>query len=57
MRELSSRLLAVQARIASAAASAGRPAAAVRLLAVSKTRPAEDVRALYAAGQRAFGEN
>jgi hypothetical protein len=29
----------------------------VRLLAVSKTRPAEDIRALYAAGQRAFGEN
>ena len=57
MRELSSRLLAVQARIASAAANAGRPADAVRLLAVSKTRPAQDVRALYAAGQRAFGEN
>jgi hypothetical protein len=57
MRELSSRLLAVQARIASAAANAGRRAGAVRLLAVSKTRPAEDVRALYAAGQRAFGEN
>jgi pyridoxal phosphate enzyme (YggS family) len=57
MCELSSRLPAVLARIASAAAAAGRPADAVRLLAVSKTRPAEDIRALYAAGQRAFGEN
>lgn len=29
----------------------------VQLLAVSKTRPAEDVQALYKAGQRDFGEN
>ena len=29
----------------------------MRLLAVSKTRPAADVRALFEAGQRAFGEN
>ena len=57
MRELSSRLRAVKDRIASAAESAGRPADAVRLLAVSKTRPAADVRARYAAGQGAFGEN
>jgi hypothetical protein len=57
MLELSSRLQAVQARIAAAAAAAGRPADAVRLLAVSKTRPAADIRALHAAGQRAFGEN
>lgn len=28
-----------------------------RLVLVSKTRPAEDVRAAFAAGQRAFGEN
>ena len=57
MGELSTRLEAVQARIASAARMAGRPADAVHLLAVSKTRPAADVRALYSAGQRAFGEN
>jgi hypothetical protein len=57
MRELSSRLVAVQTRIAAATAAAGRPPGAVRLLAVSKTRPAADVRALFAAGQRAFGEN
>jgi pyridoxal phosphate enzyme (YggS family) len=57
MRELSSRLVAVQARIVAATAAAGRPAGTVRLLAVSKTRPAADVRALFDAGQRAFGEN
>ena len=38
-----------------AAARAERPAA--RLLAVSKTKPAEAVRALAAVGQGAFGEN
>lgn len=57
MRELSSTLVAVQTRIAAATAAAGRPPGAVRLLAVSKTRPASDVRALFEAGQRAFGEN
>jgi PLP dependent protein len=36
------------------AAAAGRP---VRVLAVGKTRPAADLRALAALGQRAFGEN
>lgn len=30
---------------------------AVLLVAVSKTKPVEDIRALYAAGQRDFGEN
>jgi len=47
----------VQQRIARAAADAGRPADAVRLIAVSKTVPAEAVRAAFAAGARAFGEN
>ncbi|GGA86028.1 YggS family pyridoxal phosphate enzyme [Arenimonas soli] len=42
--------------IENAAKLAGRPRA-VRLLAVSKTRTAGEVRALAAAGQRAFGEN
>ncbi len=42
--------------IENAAKLAGRPPE-VRLLAVSKTRPPEAVRALAAAGQRAFGEN
>ncbi len=44
-------------RIAAAAAAAGRDAAGVRLLAVSKTWPADSVREAAAAGQRAFGEN
>lgn len=47
----------VRARIARACAQAGRPPESVRLLAVSKTFPAEMVRAAHAAGQRAFGEN
>ena len=51
------RLHGVQARIAVAAAGAGRDAAEVRLLAVSKTFDAAAVRALAAAGQGAFGEN
>ena len=29
----------------------------VRLIAVSKTKPASDIQTLYDAGQRAFGEN
>ena len=45
------------ARIARAARAAGREPAAVRLLAVSKTFPAEAIRAVHALGQREFGEN
>ena len=51
------RLQAVQARIAAAVAEAGRDAATLRLLAVSKTFDATAVRDLAACGQRAFGEN
>ncbi len=47
----------VRQRIAATAVSAGRDASSVRLLAVSKTFPAGDVRAAFNAGQRAFGEN
>jgi PLP dependent protein len=47
----------VRQRIAKATADASRDASAVTLLAVSKTFPAEDVRAAFDAGQRAFGEN
>jgi pyridoxal phosphate enzyme (YggS family) len=47
----------VRARIAKAAALAGRPADAVTLIAVSKTQPAERIAALIAEGQRDFGEN
>lgn len=47
----------VQSRIANACASAQRPDASVRLLAVSKTFGADAVREAFDAGQRAFGEN
>ncbi len=43
--------------LASACVAAGREPASVRLLAVSKKKPAADVLALAAAGQRDFGEN
>ena len=48
---------AVLRRVAAAATACGRTPGSVQLLAVSKTFPAEAVRAVYAAGQRAFGEN
>ena len=47
----------VRARIHAAAVASGREPAAVTLVAVSKTHPAEAVREAYAAGQRDFGEN
>lgn len=50
-------LAAVQSRIAEAARAAGRDPAAVRLIAVSKTFDAPDIRPAIAAGQRLFGEN
>jgi PLP dependent protein len=57
MTDLTHNLAAVHQRIAAAARNAGREPSSVALLAVSKTFPAEDVRAAHAAGQRAFGEN
>jgi pyridoxal phosphate enzyme (YggS family) len=57
MHDLTHNLDAVRQRIVTAAHAAGRDARSVTLLAVSKTFPAEDVRAAHAAGQRAFGEN
>lgn len=47
----------VRARIQAACAAAGRDPVSVRLLAVSKTFPADAVREAHAAGQTAFGEN
>ncbi len=57
MTTIAERLHAVCARIEAAESAAERPPAAVRLLAVSKTWPAEAVREAALAGQRAFGEN
>ena len=47
----------LQQRICAAVDAAGRRRDQVHLLAVSKHQPAESVRALYALGQRHFGEN
>ena len=57
MGGLEEHLRAVRARIDVAARAAGRDPASVALLAVSKTRPSADVRALLALGQQDFGEN
>ena len=57
MSTISDRLTEIRGRIASAAQSAGRHPASVRLVAVSKTFPLDAVREAYAAGQREFGEN
>lgn len=51
------RLAAVKARLRGAALQTGRPERDISLLAVSKLQPDEKIRTLYAAGQRAFGEN
>ncbi|MBU4531793.1 MAG: YggS family pyridoxal phosphate-dependent enzyme [Hoeflea sp.] len=47
----------VRAAIAAAAVEADRKPDSVRLVAVSKTKPAEDIRLVIEAGQRIFGEN
>lgn len=57
MNPIEQGLRQVEARIAAAARQCGRPASDVRLVAVSKTRPAKDIATAYRAGQRAFGEN
>ncbi|MBK5274663.1 MAG: YggS family pyridoxal phosphate-dependent enzyme [Desulfuromonadales bacterium] len=54
---IESNLRDIRDRIASAALAGGREPASVRLVAVSKTRPAEDVREALRAGQTVFGEN
>src|SRR5215212_10192508 len=51
------RLQAVQAAIARAARDFERDPAAITLVAVSKTFPAEAVEPVLAAGHRVFGEN
>ena len=50
-------LVAVRGRIARAATRAGRSPDGITLIAVSKTFPAEHVRAAHLAGQLDFGEN
>ncbi len=57
MNPIAENIAAIRQRIAAAAVAAGRDPQSVRLLAVSKTFSADQVRAAYATGQRDFGEN
>ncbi len=57
MTTTAERLALVGERIGRAAVAAGRDARDIKLIAVSKTKPASSVREAYDAGQRAFGEN
>ena len=57
MATIEQNLADIKQRIATTAAGCGRNIADIQLLAVSKTRPVEDIRAAIACGQRNFGEN
>ena len=57
MDSFAERLAGVRARVERAAREAGRAPETVRVLAVSKTFPAEAIREAYRAGARCFGEN
>lgn len=57
MSDVAQCLQSVRERIAAAARRCGRSPDSARLIAVSKRKPATDIREAYAAGQRDFGEN
>ena len=57
MSTIADNILQVSSRIHAATLAANRAENSVRLLAVSKTKPAQDLREAYAAGLRDFGEN
>ncbi len=57
MSSIAENVARVKERIRRAAERAGHDAAGVRLVAVSKTMPAETVREAFLAGARLFGEN
>ena len=57
MTNIQANLQQVRQRIAEAETRFGRATGSVRLLAVSKTRPADDLLAAVAAGQTDFGES
>lgn len=57
MPNLPDNLTAVLQRLAAASRQAGRPEGEVQLIAASKKKPAEAIRQVFAAGQRAFGES
>lgn len=55
--EISRNIELVNDQIAEAALNCGRSASDIKLMAVSKTKPVEDIISAYEAGQRLFGEN
>jgi pyridoxal phosphate enzyme (YggS family) len=57
MTEVAASWKAVLERVRGAEARAGRAPGSVEVVAVSKLQPPEAIRAAYAAGARAFGEN
>ena len=57
MSSLEKNLGAIRCRIRAAAEAAGRDPSGIRLVAVSKTRPHEDIREASDAGQTIFGES
>ena len=57
MDDFSSRLAAIENAIAAAAKKAGRNAAEIELVAVSKTQPVEAIQEAMRAGVNCFGEN
>ncbi|MCL1044113.1 YggS family pyridoxal phosphate-dependent enzyme [Shewanella electrodiphila] len=57
MTTIADRISIAQSQIAQAAQNCSRNSEEVTLLAVSKTKPIEDIIAAYGAGQRCFGEN
>jgi len=57
MNTISTRLQQVLTQIENAASTSCKNSSEISLLAVSKTKPVEQVMAVYALGQRKFGEN
>jgi pyridoxal phosphate enzyme (YggS family) len=57
METIAERLKSIQITIEQSTLDAHRPSKAVKLLAVSKTKPVSDIVQAYEAGQRLFGEN
>ena len=57
MSSIAENLIQVRQQIKSSLEKTDRELSSVMLLAVSKTRPAEDLRQAYTEGQRDFGEN
>lgn len=57
MTSIAQRLKQIRAQISDAELACNRQPGSVLLLAVSKTKPSEDIAAAYQSGQRHFGEN